>query len=228
MARNVQQKAVIRLPSEFSDFTPVQRLAAAREVVKFIRERTEKGLDKDNKSFKSVSARKDRPLKGKYTAAYVDSLDFKNAGKSRTPINLALSGDMLASIKVLNFNEKGKITIGLDKGDEDNGKMEGNRKGTYGQSKPVAPKRDPLGITEDDLRSILSKISLKDKKTVKEVESARDGILDALTVTGKQSAKAGQPFDDVSTSISFTAKELEAVRARAKRLADEALEEVES
>jgi hypothetical protein len=104
-------------------------------------ERTDKGLDKNGVPFT------------KYSKAYMNSLDFKNAGKSKRP-NLQLSGDMLASIEVLD-STRNWVEIGFEKGSEENGKADGNIRGTYGKPTPVGPKRDFLGIKDSDLLRII-------------------------------------------------------------------------
>jgi len=163
-----QQKVVIPIPKGYK---PLEREAIAQEIVDFIVERTLKGKDKDNVNFKG------------YSRSYIKSLDFKIAGKSPSNVNLKLSGDMLASLKVLNTKRAGSVTVGFDASDtENNGKAEGNIKGTYGSLKktkkdpktglPVPrenKKRDFLGITKNDLdKKILANYPLEDKKKLLE------------------------------------------------------------
>jgi len=124
-----------------SDFTPAMRQALGKEVAEFVRQRSESGLNKNNRPFP------------KYSKAYKDSLDFKNAGKTSS-VDLTLSGDMLADLDVLS-NRSDKIIIGYDKTSEENAKADGNVRGTYGQSKPIpGKKRDFMGITNKDLDTI--------------------------------------------------------------------------
>ena len=53
---------------------------------------------------------------------------------------------------------KGKISIGYDKSDKElNGKVEGNRLGTYGNKAPVTRPRDFLGITDKALQPIIKR-----------------------------------------------------------------------
>lgn len=149
-------------------YTKEEREAIAQETIDFIVERTQKGLDKNNSNFKP------------YSKSYKNSLNFKIAGKG-AGVDLTLSGDMLSAIKALR-DTKGKITIGFDKGLE-NDKAEGNILGTYGQPKPVAPPRDFLGITKTDFKNeILSKYPIRDReesrkradKVIKAMQTARD------------------------------------------------------
>lgn len=182
-----QQKVTIKFPSEFK-FSQPEQVAIGREIVKFIRERTEKGLDKDNNRFPG------------YSTAYKKSLDFKNAGKS-SRVNLRLTGDMMSSIKLLEFEKKNQITIGLDKGDEDNGKMEGNRLGTYGTDTPKPKKaRDPLGIDPDDLLKILRKFKKQPEALTEVIEETRDEITGAIDA-GSRRRQRGETLPDISTTI---------------------------
>jgi len=153
-----QQKKIITLPKKLK---PKQRLAVATEVIDYIVKRTrELNRDKDGKKFA-----------GSYSKEYKKSLDYKNAGKPKSgrPINLTLSSEMLDSLKLLD-HKSNKITIGYDSGNSKlNGKVEGNRKGTYGNKKQVAPKRDFLGISGKQLTKILSK-----HKSVEESQDVLD------------------------------------------------------
>lgn len=145
-----QQKTIIKIPSTYK---PSERLAIGAEIIDYIIDRTKSGKDKNNKPFPG------------YSKEYVKSLEFKIAGKSKGNVNLTLSGEMLESMKVLN-HRSGEIIIGFDKDDENNGKAEGNIKGTYGSTTPKpGKKRDFLGIDKDDLKDkILSQFPEKDKE----------------------------------------------------------------
>lgn len=104
-------------------------------------ERTDQGKDKDGRAF------------AKYSKAYKESLDFKNAGKG--PVNLQLSGDMLAALKVLKTSKEW-IEVGFEKGSDENAKADGNIRGTYGSDSPDPKKaRDFLGIEAARLARIV-------------------------------------------------------------------------
>lgn len=134
-------------------YTASERQAIADEVITFIRDRVQNdGLDKRN-----------RPLPG-YSEAYVKSLAFKIAGKSKGDVNLTASGDMMGSLTLLD-NKKGEITIGFEKGSNENAIADGNIRGTYGHSKPTGPRRDFLGLTKGDLTRILTDFPLDDEET---------------------------------------------------------------
>lgn len=136
------QRVEIEIPESYSR---VEREAIAQEIVDRIRERTqEENLDRNN-----------RPLP-KYSKEYTESLDFKNAGKSKSDVNFTQSGDTLAALDLLE-TEPGKLVIGWEKGSTANAIADGNIRGTYGHASPVGPKRDILGITKSDLKRILNR-----------------------------------------------------------------------
>lgn len=148
-----QQKIKIPIPKVYN---LIERKAIGEEILRFIRNRTNKGLDKNNNKFP------------KYSKSYTKSLDFKIAGKSAGNVNLKLSGDMMADLQVLN-TKKGEVTIGFRKSDKvTNGKAEGNIKGTYGNPTPIDGgkyKRDFLGITDSDLsKKVLKKFPKENEK----------------------------------------------------------------
>ena len=138
-----QQKVRFDVPD---DFTPEMRESLGIQFAEEIRRRSESGIDKDGKKFP------------KYSKRYTESLDFNNAGKSRNKVNLTLSGDMLIALDVLT-HRSGSVTIGYEKDDDEmNGKVEGNRIGSYG-GKPNATKaRDFLGLPESVQEKLIRKV----------------------------------------------------------------------
>lgn len=160
-----QQKFTVKVDKRLG---PDERLAMGLEIIDFILERTGKGFDKNNKPFPG------------YSDSYIDSLDFSLAGKSPGNVNLQLSGEMLGAIEVLNVDNEGEITIGIPAGDDfNNGKAEGNIKGTYGRSKPIkGKKRDFMGIAQKDLSEIKQNYLVNNKENR---EKARDRALELLT-----------------------------------------------
>lgn len=125
------------------------------EVIDFIVNRTEKGIDKNGEKFP------------KYSASYVNSNDFKNAGKSKGKVNLTLSKEMLNSIELLS-EKSGELVVGFDKGDKElNGKAEGNIVGSYGGEPDPKKARDFLGIADKDLDRIVKRY--EDNKRAKKI-----------------------------------------------------------
>lgn len=137
-----QRKIILQIPK---DLKPDQRAELADLVIEHIVQRTQDGLDKNGKKFP------------KYSDAYVKSLDFKNAGKSRSKVDLQLSGDMLAAIDYLS-GAAGKITIGFKNGTDENAKAEGNILGSYGGSPNHKKARDFLGIDQDKLDQLIEHV----------------------------------------------------------------------
>lgn len=162
-----QQKEPIKIKSYY---TEEEASAIALEIIDRIIERTQKeNLDRYNEPF------------AKYSESYSKSLDFNILGKKKNKVDLTLTGDMLSSLKVLKV-KKGLIEIGYEKGDPINGKVEGNRLGTYGNSKPVAEPRDFLGIHKDDLDKIYENYP-RGKKYMKERLKRVEDVFSAEVVS---------------------------------------------
>jgi hypothetical protein len=121
---------------------PQERLQLADLVIEHIVDRTKRGLDKEGKGFP------------KYSKEYIQSLDFKNAGKSPSRVDLQLTGDMLAALKLLG-NKKGEIRIGFENGTIENSKAEGNILGSYGREPNPRKARDFLGIENKKLKELI-------------------------------------------------------------------------
>jgi len=155
-----QQKAVIRIPKEYG---PMERRAISNKIIDLVVRRTQSGKDINNKPFPGYTGKNKKA--GKYSAAYTKSLDFKTGGKSKTKINLTLSEEMLNAIEPLS-QRSGSVTIGIPGDDKrNNGKAEGNQKGTYGNKRPVTKGRKFIGISQNDLNKILKDFPIKDKET---------------------------------------------------------------
>lgn len=134
------QKIDISVPE---DLNPAQRLELGDLIIEHIFDRTNRGIDKKGKSFPG------------YSKEYINSLDFKNAGKSKNKVDLQLSGDMLAAMQILN-QKNGNIRIGFERGTVENAKADGNIRGTYGTDVPSRKKaRDFLGIESKKLRELI-------------------------------------------------------------------------
>lgn len=135
-----QQKVKIEIPS---DLTPDARRELGDLIIEHIVDRTQRGLDKEGKKFPA------------YSSSYVKSLDFKIAGKSRSKVDLQLSGDMLAAIQLLR-EKKGEIVVGFERGAEENDRAEGNILGSYGKSPNPSKARDFLGIERSKLKELIA------------------------------------------------------------------------
>lgn len=131
-----QQKVRVEIPY---GFTPSQREEIGKAIVDFIRMRTKSdNIDKNNKGF------------AEYSPEY-------EAKKGTSRVNLTETGDMLENLKVLRTYTN-YITIGYERDYDGMGKVEGIRKGTFGNAKPVTEKRDFIGITQGDLNAILAQL----------------------------------------------------------------------
>lgn len=122
--------------------TREQRAKIADLAIEFMVDRTMDRRDVDGKKFP------------KYSKAYTESLDFKNAGKSKNNVNLQLSGDMLAALDILE-NTDGKIIVGYEPGTDEEARAEGNILGSYGGDPNEKRARRFLGIKKDDLKKII-------------------------------------------------------------------------
>lgn len=168
-----QQKVVIEIPE---GYTAEERRAIAAEILSRITERTrDEGKGVNGRQFPG------------YSKSYMESLDFKIAGKGKK-VDLTLSSEMLDALELLTHS-KGRVTIGYQAGDAINDRVEGNRLGTYGQSSPIPGKaREFLGISKGDLSEILRRYPLRNEEkraqAVEEVRSAERISGDILSRTG--------------------------------------------
>ena len=130
------------------DYTRKEREAIGQEAVDRIRARTQDGhTNKDGKKLPS------------YSKEYVDSLNFKNAGKSASEVNFTLSGDTISALDVLS-TAPGKIVIGWEDGSPEEPIAEGNIIGSYGRSPNPKKARNILGLTTKELNEILLEFPL--------------------------------------------------------------------
>ena len=137
-------------------YTPIERKAIANDIIKYIRERTQRGHGEDDKPWKGSEA-------NTYSESYKDSLDFKQK-KNKSVVNLTLSSDMLTSIRPLK-DSPGNIQLGVPFEDEEWGRAKGNILGSYGQPKPNPKKARPfLNISKKEVGAILKNYPLNDEK----------------------------------------------------------------
>lgn len=125
------QDELIRIPSNISES---DREILGREIVRFIVQRTRKGLDINN-----------RPFKG-YSENYKNNIDFENANKTNK-VNLTLTGEMLNTLEVKSHG-LGFIKIGFNDSDS-------NNKASYNRQKG----REFVGINQKDLNMLISKFT---------------------------------------------------------------------
>lgn len=134
--------------------------AIAQDIVDFIRRRSENGIGIRPGKYGVVASGNEKEF-ASYSKGYMESLDFKIAGKNKK-VDLTLSGDMLASVEYDKIRQKrGSTEILIGVFDDDVvDRAEGNILGTYGdldRKNKNALARNFLGITEADLEKILRK-----------------------------------------------------------------------
>ena len=95
-----------------------------------------------------------KALRSPYSKEYSDTLEFKVAGKSRTNVNMRLTGDMLESIETLDFDGS-VLTIGIE--GEQAPKAHGHMTGKNGQAPKM--KREFFGITKQEFNEIIGNYS---------------------------------------------------------------------
>jgi hypothetical protein len=142
------QRVRIPIPEHFD---AAQRAEIGKEIVEFIRQRTESGVGVKERGGKFVNYK----FPG-YSKTYIESLDFKIAGKSKNKVDLTLSGDMLIAMDVLG-HEPGSILIGYEAGSEENDRADGNATGSYGGDPNPRKARSFLGVTDAELKLVLGK-----------------------------------------------------------------------
>ena len=172
-----QQKVTIKIPKGYG---PIEREAIAEDIIDRIIKRTQSGKDVSGEKFPG------------YSKSYKKSLNFKIAGKS-SKVNLTLTEEMLNSIEILN-SRSGSVTVGIPADDtRNNGKAEGNQKGTYGKKTPNPRKaRKFLGLSDDELDKILKKYP-QDKEGLLDIAKKRA----AEAVAARRAAKeAAEEFAD--------------------------------
>jgi len=127
------------------DLSGDETLAAeiGQDVVQFIQDRSLNG--------KGIGGKK---LKSPYSKAYTKTTEFEVAGKSATDINMRLTGEMIDSIEVLDFDGQ-VLTVGIE-GDQAP-KAHGHMTGKNGEV--PAMKREFFGLTENELEKILNNYS---------------------------------------------------------------------
>lgn len=132
-------------------------LKIGQKIIDYMEERVDEGLGYNRKK-----------LEPEYSKEYAESLPFKAAGKSRNDVNMKLTGDMMASIDIIEVNGS-KITIGIDDPSQ-------APKAFNHQTGDTVPKRPFFGVTNKELKEyVLSefKDEIKAKRTTSAEEQSR-------------------------------------------------------
>jgi hypothetical protein len=138
-----QQKVRIKIPKGYS---PENRRAISKDIIDHIKQRTKGGVG----IRRFTGGRFRRYNFPGYTKDYAEK-------KGQTNVDLILENKMLKDIKPLKDTHQ-SVTIGHNKGTQQNEKAEGNQIGSYGQPRGNRKKaRRYLGITKKELQQILKK-----------------------------------------------------------------------
>lgn len=139
--------------------------AIAQDAIDMIIERTKSG--------KSVYGGN---LKSPYSEAYADSLEFKSFGKSKTQVNMTLTGNMLGTMDVLD-DSGNKIKIGWNDGEE-------SAKSYNHNVGDTVPKRPFFGLNSSDLNRLRDKykdvVKNENEGLQSEFDQVRSAILQRL------------------------------------------------
>ncbi len=151
LKKNIQESISIRRSLSMN-----QKIELGKRIVEEVRDRTERGIDKNGKRFVPYS---------------------KDSEKKGTP-NLASTGDMLIELDVINISGS-SITIGYETDFSEAGQVEGNVIGSYGQSKGNSSKaRDFIGLPQKVV-NILTEELLNDPE-FKEERVQRESIVSSI------------------------------------------------
>lgn len=155
MVSRANYQAEFFVPNTLSES---ERGLLGKFIVQQIIDNCNNNIDKNGKPFR------------KYSEEYIDSLDFKIADKSKSDVNLQLTGDMLASIEVIK-NQSGLLVIGYPVGSEYAGQVEGNQ---------LVNGRWFLGLPKSQLNLLVAKVqsqSPRDMANTPKVDSLVQNIL---------------------------------------------------
>lgn len=152
-----QQKETFKIPKGYNRS---EREKIAEEIIQYLVKRTKKGHGKGDRRWKGSEANK-----------------YEN-GKN-PPVNLTESTEMLSRLGEYARIYNDKIVLGYDKGSDIEGKVEGNRIGSYGQPSGNPKKaRDFLAHTD---KEVLDHIKKKFPKRAPKTKTDEQ-LLDETTI----------------------------------------------
>jgi hypothetical protein len=105
-----------------------------------------------------------KKLKSPYSKAYSESLNFVAAGKTKNHVNMRLSGDMMASIDILDTSGA-EITLGIEGSEAP--------KAFNHQTGDTVPKREFFGVTKEEIKKYIVS-EFKDEINAKKVTSNKE------------------------------------------------------
>jgi hypothetical protein len=119
----------------------------------------QKIIDKIIKRTKAGTSVTGSRLKSPYSKSYAKSTEFKAAGKSKSKVNMTLTGDMLGLLDIKRQTGD-TITIGWDKDDGQDPKAYNHVVGD------TVPKRNFFGVTNKELNKIKSEMKSEVKQAL--------------------------------------------------------------
>ena len=137
-----RQTFTIKIPSEWDAAT---RVSFGKSVIREIQRRTEKGIDKNGNAFKH------------YSDSYANSLDFAIAGKSKSHVNLRLTGEMMNTIEITS-HASGVVNIGFKPGTDENDKA------AWAAASDNGPSRQFLGLPNSVTQGLIDQHSTATEK----------------------------------------------------------------
>jgi hypothetical protein len=123
----------IPLPRHLSQ---AEREEVGRQIIQTIQNRTLEGLDLEGRPFAPYSKR------------YIDSREFKAAGKSPSEVNLRLTEEMMNAMEVQG-SEPGSVTIGFNS-------IAAAQKAEWAEASDNGPSRKFFDVTPTELSNILA------------------------------------------------------------------------
>lgn len=169
-----RQTYKIKVPTNWS---ATQRRQFARVVIREIQARTDRGLDKNGNRFKG------------YSKSYINSLDFKIAGKSPSRVNLKLTGEMMNTMEVVS-DAPGIVYVGYKAGTAENDKA------AWARASDNGPSREFLGLPD----SVLNKL-IQDFSESFASDDRLDRIVDAYVNSIRREVR--ETLDDVTVTTAF-------------------------
>jgi hypothetical protein len=157
------------------------RQAVGQDILDIINKRTADNKSWDGKQFRN------------YSELYSESLEFQAAGKSKTDPNLKLTGDMLGLMDIIE-EDKATITIGWRESEEAQ-KAHGHISGNIGV------KRDFLGISEKEVRTIKERWEDAIREATAETGPARESVTTLGQIIEGQRPVQGQTLGSILNNL---------------------------
>lgn len=145
------------------DFDETARQIVGRKAVDLIIERTNNGVDRYGNKF------------APYSESYINSLDFKNAGKSADEVNLQLTGEMLLGGLQVISQGPGFVTLGFEPGTPENDKA------AWNQASDNGPSRSFVGLMDKELELIIAETRIEQPRNLSSLRD--DEIIQRVVVT---------------------------------------------